>query len=624
MNHPFTTFPQTYVLPVNAFPAGLFGGGGASIRLESGITTLVGPNGTGKTKIMSALRDILRSRFGNQYVRFLSAGRMGIMEGYRSNTEGTGNPDTNETHVGRYNTRNQRKNSETVIGDFLALDERPDLRLKVEARLQGLFHRTLSLSWTQSGLKVDFRSLEPGATSYGAGSEASGLTQLVAMLAAIYDDEIKFLLIDEPEVSLHPQLQSFILNEIQQVAGNPDTVNKKCVVISTHSPSMLGMKKVGDLPSILFFGDTSSQPIQINAASPVLADPNLESVVLRVSESYKIAMFAHNILLSEGLSDEIVINTLADLKRANFQSTGVQVLPVNGKGDLKAADLFFNTIGKRTYILADLDVTDNRTMSEFLDAQKNVGPALTPGFPTLADQFDDFKADLQNLIATNFADISGAITTQGYWISMSLGSALRNERSVISYLASNSSATLAAMPNSGLWTNLQSKLTAILDIMDNHGLVLIRKGSIEDCYLNPGIPAGTKKPQAASLEAVYLLHHNPPQLDQSYVDIIKAINKIKRSPQVDEAALLRQKLGSIIGAIDASFTDVLDDAAIGRIIAGINPELSTLFEIKRRTAPGNAALEITVVSKLFASYGTIITHERGESTNTLLGKLPST
>lgn len=117
-----------------------------------------------------------------------------------------------------------------------------------------------------------------------------------------------------------------------------------------------------------------------------------------------------------------------------------------------------------------------------------------------------------------------------------------------------------------------------------------------------------------------VIHHNC----QPYVDVIKAINKIKRSPQVDEAALLRQKLGSVIGAIYASFTDALYDAEIGGIIAGINPELSTLFDIKRRTGPGTAALEITVVSKLFASYGTTITHERGESTNTLLGKLPST
>ncbi len=622
MNIAFTNFPKRFALPASVFPAGLFGGAGASISIESGITTLLGPNGAGKTKVMTALKDLLRNEFGAQYVRFVSAGRMGIIEYNRSNVEGNGSPDPNQTHIGSYSSRNNRKNSETVIGDFFALNERPDLMLKVEARLQGLFHRTLKLSWTQSGLKVDFRSLDPGAIPYGAGSEASGLTQLVAMLAAIDDDEIKFLLIDEPEVSLHPQLQAFILNEIQQVAGNPDIDNKKCVVISTHSPSMLMMKKVEDLPSIIFFNETSNQPIQISPTAPVLADPNLQSIVLRISESYKVAMFANNILLSEGLSDEIVINVLADLKKANFQSTGVQVVPVNGKNDLKAADLFFNTIGKRTYILADLDVLDDDLLSNYLDREKNVAPTLNVGFATLRDQFNDFKTDLRNLLASNFTDISGHIVTQGYWRTMSVGQ-LRAERSVTSYLASNPPATLTGIANSNLWTHLQSKLTAILNIMDNQGLVLIRKGSLEDCYLNPSIPAGSKKPQAAALEAVYLLQNNPPQIDSSYIDIIKSIEKIKRSPQVDEAALLRQKLGSILGAIDACFTDDLDDAGIARIITSINPEVSTLFDIKRRTTSGSAALEIKVVSKLFSSFGTMITHEKGESTNSLLIKLPS-
>ena len=55
------------------------------------------------------------------------------------------------------------------------------------------------------------------------------------MLSALYDDEVGCLLIDEPEVSLHPQLQSFLLSEIIKVAGANTEQGKKLIFISTHS-----------------------------------------------------------------------------------------------------------------------------------------------------------------------------------------------------------------------------------------------------------------------------------------------------------------------------------------------------------------------------------------------------
>lgn len=60
---------------------------------------------------------------------------------------------------------------------------------------------------------------------YSSGREASGLLHLVGILSALYDDEVGVLLIDEPEVSLHPQLQAFLLKEISRVAGIPSDEN---------------------------------------------------------------------------------------------------------------------------------------------------------------------------------------------------------------------------------------------------------------------------------------------------------------------------------------------------------------------------------------------------------------
>ena len=63
---------------------------------------------------------------------------------------------------------------------------------------------------------------------------------LLGFLSALYDDEVGVLLIDEPEVSLHPQLQAFLLKEITRVAGIPSEDGyKKIIVMATHSTEMI-------------------------------------------------------------------------------------------------------------------------------------------------------------------------------------------------------------------------------------------------------------------------------------------------------------------------------------------------------------------------------------------------
>jgi predicted ATP-dependent endonuclease of OLD family len=66
----------------------------------------------------------------------------------------------------------------------------------------------------------------------------------MARLAALYDDDVAALLIDEPEISLHPQYQAFLLEEIRQVAGNPyEDDAKKLIILSTHATSMLPLRR---------------------------------------------------------------------------------------------------------------------------------------------------------------------------------------------------------------------------------------------------------------------------------------------------------------------------------------------------------------------------------------------
>lgn len=621
MNKNFTGFPAKITLKKIAFPNVFFGNNDIDIWLNSGLTTLLGPNGSGKTKTMKVLRDQLRSEYGENYVRFVSAGRMGVLETFRSNVAGTGENDANDPYIGHQSNRQYRKKSETVIGDFMALESRSDLRLKVESRLQGLFGRSLNLSWGQSGLKIEFKSIETGSSLYGAGNEASGLTQLAAMLAAIYDDEIKFLLIDEPEVSLHPQLQSFVLKEILATVGDPSIQGKKCVIISTHSPSMLRLKKIDDLPSLIFFKDTKEIPTQLNTSNPILTDSGLGSIVLRLSENYKIAFFANTILLSEGVSDEVLVNTIADIKNANFSSTGVQVVPVSGKSELVISQRLFALLGKKTVILADLDVLDDKILICHNDTLGYSNSEILPlGYASLEALYDNMIIELNNLIQNNLLDVLPRISKLNYYKS---GGGQEIKRSILTFLASGTNSDIQALNNSTLWELLRTKIDLLLRQLNENNVFLIRKGSIEDCYLNKTIPTSSKKPQASLLEAEYLIDNLPTNLDQSYLDIINAINAAKQSQAVIEEEMLREKIGGILGIIEANFEEGITDDQIAAKVQNYDKDLATIFQIKKQLVGVETVLEIALISPLFPAYNAILRHKIGEPIKDLKTKFKS-
>lgn len=116
------------------------------------------------------------------------------------------------------------------------------------------------MEWDAGNLKANFARLDTEGNAYSSAREASGLLQLVVLLAELYDDEVGALLIDEPEVSLHPQLQAFLLREIHRVAGNPDEPGKKLILMATRSTEMIEVRQPEDLASIVFCYEYGNQP----------------------------------------------------------------------------------------------------------------------------------------------------------------------------------------------------------------------------------------------------------------------------------------------------------------------------------------------------------------------------
>ena len=85
-------------------------------------------------------------------------------------------------------------------------------------------------------------------------SECHGLKELITLLAFLYDDDFNALIIDEPELHLHPQFQTFLLAEIRKMAGDPRTTpGTKVFFLITHSPYLLDFRVIDDLRQCLIF-----------------------------------------------------------------------------------------------------------------------------------------------------------------------------------------------------------------------------------------------------------------------------------------------------------------------------------------------------------------------------------
>lgn len=335
------------------------------------INFIVGANGTGKTLLSNALRDKLREK--GYIARILSAERLAGFEkeSYAYFASSQIRDGLNISNFGEYkNYGNQYGLSSSA---FIILKERLDIRIKIEAILSDLFNKSIRLVEEGGFLRPKMQDID-GGQEYGLKEqECHGLKEIISLLTFLYDDEYNCLIFDEPELHLHPQFQSFFLNEIRKIAGDPNEVpGKKLFFIITHSPYFLDLRSLSDLEHILVCHHRH-MPTFVNDADLDEQDKYvLKKFLPRFNTHHKQFFFSPNPVFVEGYTDQQIISLLFEKVGLNVAASGASIIDVGGKDELAVFYKLCKKLKIDCRIIADYDAFFRGKLREFFCADQVV------------------------------------------------------------------------------------------------------------------------------------------------------------------------------------------------------------------------------------------------------------
>ena len=590
-----------------------------TLTLYKGLTFLIGPNGTGKTQTLHSLRDFLQRQ--KKKVRYLSSNRIGMMEQCRSQCDQYSH-DRTDYSFGGQSAKKMRERIETATGDFFTMDARRDVFIKVAERLSVLFKRQVSLRWDEGNLKV-FVSRTGAKNEYSVALEASGLVNVISILAAVYDPDIEFLLIDEPEVSLHPQLQAYLLREIREACD----LTSKTVVLSTHSQEMISIGRAEDICRYVFFSE-GKLPLQMKPEEEVLKSSKLQEFLWRMGEVYKIGFFAKKVLLIEGVSDLILCKAISRKLSLAIDVAGCQIIPVDGKGQFPIVAKLFLALGKEVSILTDLDgfLDDAEVVNIFNTQEKAITIANACSARSLSEMVHGVKTDLDNLMRRTYHNLVPIYKSHPYYkkeseTELNANSEKRMQtikRALVAELFSRSDEDVLRWEGGKEWRSLRVRFESVLEALEKAGCYVLRKGAIESYYQFANNAAYEEKPSNAVKEVEGMTPLSNDDVEAHYDVMVRALKSVAITEVVDESYAVRKELLSEL-ALAMEVVGNKQDATESDVTAAIKQSkglVNSLFKYEVVHENGKAGLKVLSNAATLKIKGMPFVIYSGENVNT--------
>jgi len=199
---------------------------------------------------------------------------------------------------------------------------------------------------------LDLRVKEEGGFQINASELGEGLqnAMVLAILRAFESTQKKgaILLIEEPEMFLHPQMQRSLYKTLRKIGENNQ------VIYTTHSPHFVSIPEFDEV--LLVRKGASGTEV---TASDIKLTPMLrEKFRKELDPERNELFFAKRVLFVEGDTEKLAIPAFAERLGIDLDRVGVTIVEVGGKKSLKAMAEVAISFGIPTGILFDRDSRD--------------------------------------------------------------------------------------------------------------------------------------------------------------------------------------------------------------------------------------------------------------------------
>lgn len=197
----------------------------------------------------------------------------------------------------------------------------------------------------------------------GSGIKSLIIIELFKLYCKKYHKYSSCLIVEEPEVYLHPQARSVLSKKIDQFLDN----SSNQTIITTHSEQFLSNF---DIKQLTFVSKENNKSTKYKILESDFNEKEFQKMNIITKTENAEMYFANTVILVEG-GEKYIIKRLIEIKKDNLflDYNNISIIKVGGKTYFSIYKKMLEKLGKKVFIIGDYD-NFKQEVNEFLDNEK--------------------------------------------------------------------------------------------------------------------------------------------------------------------------------------------------------------------------------------------------------------
>lgn len=322
-----------------------------------------------------------------------------------------------------------------------------------------------------------FQSIVPDAeyvSAYHEPLEGESDAEAQERLEKILDSlPVIMVCIEEPEIYQHPIRARTFARVLTELASESSAQ----VLLATHSPYFIMPEEFEGIRRFSIQGNASNiESTSLSRLASTLQKPEEQirkTLEQKLPSAFSESFFSDAVVVVEGVTDKIVLESLAEIMGKTFDAEGIAIVDVSGKGSIATSKVLLESFSVPTYTIFDGDSNgaqrkypqDTTKQSQMRSRQQSDTNALLAHLPSSSALIGNMPYQFGDgtIVARHYAiwsdDIEAELESWPSFMSelQSMGEAIRC-KDVRVYREAIHAASLNDMPNT-----LSSVIETILE-----------------------------------------------------------------------------------------------------------------------------------------------------------------